>query len=92
MVVIHLARAGRRNRPFWHIVVQNNTSPRDGGYIEKLGHYDPLDPKNESCKMDLDRYTYWVGVGAQASNRVKSLAKNASKVVVADQVSAKASK
>ncbi len=77
MVVIHLARAGRKNRPFYHIVVQSNTAARDGRYIERLGHYNPLDDTHQSCTINLERYDYWCQVGARVSPRVASLAKNA---------------
>ena len=76
MVVINLARAGRRNRPFWHVVVKNSDTARDGRYIEKIGHYDPLDTSHQSCTINLDRFDHWCNVGAKASPRVASLVKN----------------
>lgn len=79
MVVIRLARGGRRNRPFHQIVVKNKKSSRDGRFIENIGQFDPLDQNKASCKIDLERYDYWIGTGAQASPTVAALAKNARK-------------
>jgi small subunit ribosomal protein S16 len=68
---IRLARAGAKKRPFYRIVVADSHSPRDGRYIEKIGTYDPLLPKNgERVKLVEERVKYWLGHGAQPTDRV----------------------
>lgn len=69
---IRLARAGAKKRPFYRIVVADGRAPRDGRFIEKLGTFDPLLPKDsaERLKLDADRVNHWLGVGAQPSDRV----------------------
>ena len=71
-VVIRMARAGTKKRPFYHIVVADSRSPRDGRFIERLGYYNPLLPKDkpERLKLDLDKVKAWVAKGAQPSDRV----------------------
>lgn len=71
---IRLARRGTRNLPFYHIVVADSSSPRDGRFIEKLGTYDPKkDPVEISLKKE--RFEYWVKNGAQLTQIVKELLK-----------------
>ncbi len=69
---IRLARGGSKKRPFYRIVAADSRMPRDGRYIEKLGTYDPLLAKDseDRVKMDLERIQYWLGQGAQPSDRV----------------------
>ena len=69
---IRLARAGAKKRPYYRIVVADSQSPRDGRYIEKLGTYDPLQPKGsaERIKFSEERVQHWLGVGAQPTDRV----------------------
>ena len=69
---IRLARGGSKKRPFYRIVASDSRMPRDGRYIEKLGIYNPLLPKDseERVKMDLERVQYWLGQGAQPTDRV----------------------
>jgi small subunit ribosomal protein S16 len=68
---IRLARAGAKKRPFYRIVVADSHSPRDGRYIEKIGTYDPLLPKDgERVKLVEERVKYWLGHGAQPTDRV----------------------
>jgi len=69
---IRLTRHGRRNRPFYHIVVADSRSPRDGKYIERLGTYDPL---HHPAKVDLnfEKALDWVMKGAQPSDTVRSI-------------------
>jgi small subunit ribosomal protein S16 len=71
-VVIRLARAGTKKRPVYHIVAADSRFPRDGRFIERLGHFNPLLPKdNESrLKIDLDKVKSWMAKGAQPSDRV----------------------
>ena len=76
MVTIRLARGGAKARPFFHIVVADNRSKRDGRHIERLGFFNPLAADNEEgFRLDRERYDYWVSVGALASERVKKLVK-----------------
>lgn len=71
-ISIRLARGGMKKRPFYRIVVSDSRSPRDGKFLEKLGTYNPLLPKDsaERVKLDTDRAAYWLGVGAQPTDRV----------------------
>ena len=72
MVVIRLARFGRKKRPFYRIVATDSRKRRDSGWIEVLGYYNPLtDPA--TVKYDEERLNYWLGVGAKMSERVKKL-------------------
>jgi small subunit ribosomal protein S16 len=69
---IRLARAGAKKRPYYRIVIADSRSPRDGRYIEKIGTYDPLQPKDsaERVKFVEDRLKHWLGIGAQPTDRV----------------------
>jgi len=69
---IRLARAGAKKRPYYRIVVADSKSPRDGRYIEKLGTYNPLLPRdsNERVKLVEERVKHWINVGAQPTDRV----------------------
>ena len=71
-VVIRMARAGTKKRPFYHIVLADSRSPRDGRFIERLGYFNPLLPKEktERLKLDLDKVQAWMKKGAQPSDRV----------------------
>ena len=74
MVKIRLARFGRKKRPFYRIVVTDSRKRRDSGWIESIGYYNPLtNPK--TVEIDMDRLNYWLGVGAQMSERVSKLKK-----------------
>jgi small subunit ribosomal protein S16 len=76
MVSIRLSRAGAKKRPFYHLVVTDSRNRRDGRYIERLGYFNPLGQDHEeNLRIDLERVDYWVGQGAQASDRVSSLLK-----------------
>ena len=72
---IRLARAGAKKRPYYRIVVADSRSPRDGRYIEKLGTYNPLLPRDsaERVKLIEDRIKHWMSVGAQPTDRVLRL-------------------
>ena len=72
---IRLARGGAKKRPFYKIVVAENTSPRDGKFIERLGSYNPLVEKDsaEHIVANAERIMYWMSVGAQLSPRVQKL-------------------
>jgi len=81
MVVIRLARAGAKKRPFYHIVVAEKSRRRDGAYVERLGFFNPIAAGKEvPLSLDLERIAYWQGVGAQLSDRVASLVKEAQKM------------
>jgi small subunit ribosomal protein S16 len=72
MLVIRMARAGTKKRPFYHIVVADSRSPRDGRFIERLGYFNPLLPKDkpDRLKWDLEKAKAWIAKGAQPSDRV----------------------
>jgi small subunit ribosomal protein S16 len=72
MLVIRMARAGTKKRPVYHIVVADSRSPRDGRFIERLGYFNPLLPKEktERLKLDLEKVKAWMTKGAQPSDRV----------------------
>ncbi len=69
---IRLARGGSKKRPHYAIVAADSRMPRDGRFIEKLGIYAPLLPKDseDRIRLDLDRIRYWLGQGAQPTDRV----------------------
>jgi small subunit ribosomal protein S16 len=69
---IRLARGGSKKRPFYRIVAADSRMPRDGRYIEKLGTYAPLLAKDseDRVKMNIERIEYWLGQGAQPTDRV----------------------
>lgn len=69
---IRLARAGAKKRPFYRIVIADSRSPRDGRFIEKVGTYDPMLPQDHERRlvMQEERIRYWLGVGAQPTERV----------------------
>ena len=73
-VVLRMARAGTKKRPFYHIVVADSRSPRDGRFIERLGHYNPLLPKDnkDRLKFDFEKVKAWIAKGAQPSDRVSA--------------------
>ena len=71
-VRIRLARHGRKKRPFYRVVAADSRMPRDGRYIERLGHYDPMAEPAE-IRLDLERVDYWLGVGASPSDTVAGL-------------------
>src|SRR5512142_2556004 len=72
MLAIRMTRHGAKKRPFFHIVVADSRSPRDGRFIEKLGTYNPLLPREHAQRITLDkeRIAHWLKVGAQPSDRV----------------------
>ena len=71
-LVIRMARAGTKKRPVYHIVVADKRSPRDGRYVERLGHFNPLLPKDKADRLvwDLEKVKAWIKKGAQPSDRV----------------------
>ncbi|KEI35356.1 30S ribosomal protein S16 [Allofrancisella frigidaquae] len=80
MVVIRMARGGAKKRPFYKIVVADKKSPRDGKFIEKLGFFNPIAKGGEErLKLDVAKADEWISKGAQPSERVASLIKEAKK-------------
>lgn len=78
MVTIRLSRGGSKKRPFYHITVADSRRSRDGRYIERLGFFNPIARgQEERLRLDADRLSHWVGEGAQLSERVAKLAKQA---------------
>src|SRR4249919_3549401 len=69
---IRLARAGTKKRPVYHIVIADSRSPRDGRFIERIGYFNPLLPKEktERLKLDLDKVKAWMAKGALPTDRV----------------------
>ena len=77
MVTIRLARGGAKKRPFYHIVVTDSRSRRDGRYIERVGFFNPVARgAEERLRIDAERVAYWQGQGAQLSERVAKLVKD----------------
>ncbi|KAA3627936.1 MAG: 30S ribosomal protein S16 [Proteobacteria bacterium] len=76
MVTIRLARGGAKKRPFYSIVVTDSRNRRDGRYIERVGYFNPVARGQEQrLSVDTDRVQYWLGQGAQTSERVAKLLK-----------------
>ncbi len=80
MVTIRLARGGSKKRPFYHLTVTDSRNARDGRFIERVGFFNPIARGNEErLKVDLARVEFWQGQGAQCSDRVRQLVKEAAK-------------
>ena len=77
---IRLARGGAKKRPFYRIVVAEASAPRDGRYVERVGTYNPMVPKDHDQRLTLngERITYWMGQGAQPTERVQKMLATAS--------------
>lgn len=74
MVTIRLTRRGAKNAPFYHVVVTDSRKRQGGLSLENVGYFNPVARKGaERLKLDLARIDYWVGQGAQQSDRVRSL-------------------
>lgn len=82
---IRLSRAGAKKRPYYHIVVADSRSPRDGRFIEKVGAYDPMLPADHADRVRLkeDKIREWIGKGAQVTERVERFLAKAG-IVAAD--------
>ncbi|PWR00074.1 30S ribosomal protein S16 [Leucothrix pacifica] len=80
MVTIRMARGGSKKRPFYNIVVTDSRKPRDSGYIERLGYFNP-GARGQEVRLHLEdeRVAHWVSQGAQTSQRVTTLLKEAAK-------------
>ena len=80
MVTIRLTRGGAKKRPFYHIIVTDSRSARDGRNIERVGYYNPVATGAEKrVEMDLGRVQHWIGQGAQLTDKVADLYKQANK-------------
>lgn len=80
MVKIRLTRGGAKKRPFYHIIVTDSRNARDGRNIERLGFYNPIATGNEKrVELDLERTKHWIGNGAQLTDKVADLYKQAAK-------------
>ncbi|MEM7097096.1 MAG: 30S ribosomal protein S16 [Pseudomonadota bacterium] len=80
MVTIRLARHGSKKNPFYHITVADKAASRDGRFVERIGFYNPVAKgQAETLRLDLERADYWMSVGAQPSDMVKNLIKQARK-------------
>ena len=76
MVKIRLTRGGAKKRPFYHIIVTDSRSARDGRNIERLGYYNPIAAGNDKAvELNTERLDFWVGQGAQMTDKVANLAK-----------------
>lgn len=76
MVTIRLSRGGSKKRPFYHLSVTDSRSARNGRYIERVGFFNPIARGGEErLRVDSERVDYWVGQGAQLSERVAGLLK-----------------
>ena len=77
MLVIRLSRAGAKKRPYYHIVVADKRSSRDGRFVERLGHFNPIAAGQAvRLTLNLERAQHWLAQGAQPSDRVNQLIKN----------------
>ena len=84
MVTIRLARGGAKKRPFYNIVVADSRNARDGRFIERVGFFNPLaEGQEETLRLDMERITHWISLGAQTSDRVASLITKAQKTAKA---------
>lgn len=72
MLSIRLTRKGSKKKPFYRVVVAEKTSPRDGRFVEVVGHYNPL-PDPMEVVLDKERFDYWVEKGAQPTETVRKL-------------------
>jgi len=89
MVTIRLSRGGAKKAPFYHVVATDSRNRRDGRYLERLGFYNPVAQGDAvETKIDLERVDYWVGHGAQCSDRVKQILKSYRKAQAAGEAAA----
>lgn len=80
MVTIRMSRGGSKKRPFYNIVATDSRKPRDSGYIERLGYFNPC-ARGQEVRLNLEqaRVNHWIQQGAQLSTKVKSLLKESAK-------------
>ena len=85
MVTIRLARGGAKKQPFYHVVVTDSRSRRDGRYIERLGYFNPVARGNaQRLTVNQERLQYWLGHGALPSERVSHLIKEGQQQVASE--------
>lgn len=77
MLTIRMKRIGKKNRPFYNIIVSEKLKSIKGKYLEKLGYFDPFNKNN--FKINLEKINYWISKGADVSNKVKFIIKYNSK-------------
>lgn len=78
MVIIRLSRGGSKNRPFYNVVVADSRNRRDGRFIERVGFYNPVATEGqESLRLQMERVSHWQSKGAQLSDTVARLVKQA---------------
>jgi small subunit ribosomal protein S16 len=83
MLAIRLRRTGSTKRPYYRVVVADSREPRDGRFVEVLGHYDPR-KSPAVVKIDAERAQYWIGKGARPSDTVRSMLKKNKKAAGAE--------
>jgi small subunit ribosomal protein S16 len=88
---IRLSRGGSKKRPFYRIVAADSRMPRDGRYVEKLGTYNPLLPKDseDRVNMNIERVNYWLGQGAQPTDRISRMLEAAGIIAKKERVNLK---
>ncbi|MFT7234834.1 MAG: small subunit ribosomal protein S16 [Methylophagaceae bacterium] len=80
MVTIRMSRSGAKKRPYYNVVVADSRNKRDGRCIERVGFFNPLaEGQEETLRLDMERITHWISLGAQTSDRVASLITKAQK-------------
>ena len=78
MVIVRLAKSGAKKNPYYFITVADSRKPRDGAFIERLGFFNPsAKGSEERMRFNVERLDYWIAQGAQVSDKVKELAKDA---------------
>lgn len=89
MVIIRLSRGGSKKRPFYHLTVADSRVSRNGRFIERVGFYNPrAKGAEEGARIDLERIDYWVGQGAQMSDRVTQVVKSYRKAAANQEAAA----
>lgn len=91
-LIIRMRQQGASNRQCFRIVLTDSRHPRDGKYIEKLGWYNPFSPNEKSYFVDIPRIQYWMGLGAQISDRVKTLVDRSSPEIFKEMTQKKVEK
>ncbi len=81
-LIIRMRQQGASSRQRFRIVLTDSRNPRDGKYVEKLGWYNPFAPNDKNYFLDVPRLQYWLGMGAEISDRVKSLVKKMAPEIV----------
>lgn len=87
MVKIRLARHGAKKRPYYHVIVSDSEAPRDGRFLEQIGTYDPSRPAEE-IRLNVERLQYWLGVGAQPTDRARKVINDAKRAAAVTEASA----